>query len=205
MGKKISILFLLVTGITFGQKKETEIEKSNFQPTLLKASATIAPTRFLNINSSAAMLNGYLEYVLDERISVRGDVFYFLPNATYLKLNPLNVPESYSALHAGFGYHIGKKNWKHSLHFEPGVSYTKIAKDNLKMEYRWTVNPSFLVKVGTCLYVSRFFHFFAELNYCDSYVRTTPVNSISMKQIGISAGLGFHLVTKQKSESVIFD
>ena len=205
MGKIISILFILMLGLSFGQNKEIEIEESNFQPSLLKASATIAPTRFLSLYSSAAMLNGYLEYVLEERISVRGDVFYFLPNVAYLKLNPLNVPESYSALYAGFGYHIGKKNWKHSLYFQPGVSYTKIAKDNLNMEYRWTVNPSYQVKVGTCLYVSRFFHFFAELNFSDSYVRTTPVNSISMKQLGFSAGLGFHLVTKRKSESVIFD
>jgi len=198
MGKKIIFILLWIPCFAFGQATNTDERPLNFGPSLLKASATIAPTRFYKIYSSAAMLNGYLEYVLEDRISVRGEVFQFMPNIANLKFQAVNIPRNYTGIHAGFGYHIGKRNWKHSIHLEPGVSITEIAQDNYNISYKWSANPALLVKVGTCLYVSRFFDFFAEINWSDSYVRNNPATSVSMAQVGISAGLGFHLLTKTK-------
>jgi hypothetical protein len=191
--QKITLVFLLVSTLVYSQEKP-----SYFQPSLLRASATIAPTRFFKIYSTAAMLNGYVEYVLEDRISVRGEVFQCMPGVANLTFQSVNIPRNYTGIYAGFGYHIGKRNWKHSIHLEPGVSITEIAQDNINFSYKWGVNPSYLLKVGTCLYVSRFFDFFAEINLSDSYVRNNPATSVSMAQIGISAGLGFHLLTKTK-------
>jgi len=85
---------------------------------------------------------------------------------------------------------------------EPGVLLTKLVKNpTLFIEpiaYQWSVNPSYLIKIGTSLYFSKVCHFFAEINFSDAWARKTPYASLSMKQYGISAGLGFHLLTKRK-------
>lgn len=192
--QKIIGLFLLASTPVYSQEKPCY-----FQPSLLRASATIAPTRFYTEQTTVALIDGFVEYVLENRISVRGEGNIMAPNGKLLYTNsPEKFPRNYTSIYAGFGYHIGKRNWKHSIHLEPGVSITEIAQDNYNISYKWSANPALLVKVGTCLYVSRFFDFFAEINWSDSYVRNNPATSVSMAQVGISAGLGFHLLTKTK-------
>lgn len=193
MAPRLSLLFILFFTLSFGQNSSIDGNALYFKPGLIKATATIAPTRFYLINSTAIMLNGYLDCILDEKMSVRGEIFQFLPNLGDASLQSFSLPVNYTGVYAGFGYHLGKRNWKHSLHLEPGITITEVVQNTMNTERLWTINPSYLVKIGTCLYVSRNFHFFAEINYSDSFVRSTPENSITLKQVGISAGLGFQI------------
>ena len=64
----------------------------HYQAGLLKASATIAPTNFYRAYSTSAMLNGYLEYIVEERISIRGDIFQYIPGVGRFVFNHLNMP-----------------------------------------------------------------------------------------------------------------
>jgi hypothetical protein len=64
--------------------------------------------------------------------------------------------------------------------------------------YQWSVSPSYMLKGGTSFYFSKYCHFFAEINYSNGWIRKTPFMSVSIAQYGISAGLGFHLLTKKK-------
>ena len=65
--QKIIGLFLLASTFVYSQEKPCY-----FQPSLLRASATIAPTRFYRQETTVALINGFVEYVLENRISVRG-------------------------------------------------------------------------------------------------------------------------------------
>ena len=56
--QKITGLFLLVSTLIYSQEKP-----SYFQPSLLRASATIAPTRFYNQHTTVACINGFIEYI----------------------------------------------------------------------------------------------------------------------------------------------
>ena len=196
--QKITGLFLLVSTLIYSQEKP-----SYFQPSLLRASATIAPTRFYNQHTTVAFINGFVEYILEEKISVRGEGFVMVPKSPIIMFNtPEIFQRNCNGWYAGFGYHLGKKNWKMDIHAEPGVLLTELAKNpTLFIEpiaYQWSVNPSYLIKIGTSLYFSKVCHFFAEINFSDAWARKTPYASLSMKQYGISAGLGFHLLTKRK-------
>lgn len=193
----MALLFVLTLPLYWAQERT-----SYFQPSLLRASATIAPTRFYGQNTTVAFINGFVEYILEDKISVRGEGFVMVPNTPLVMTSTPEVfPRNCNSWYAGFGYHIGKKNWKMDFHAEPGILAAELAKNynqnNVPYSYQWSVNPSYLIKIGTSYYFSKVCHFFAELNYSDAWARKTPYTSLSMKQYGISAGLGFHLVTKK--------
>ncbi len=196
--QKITGLFLLVSTLIYSQEKP-----SYFQPSLLRASATIAPTRFYNQHTTVAFINGFVEYILEEKISVRGEGFVMVPKSPIIMFNtPKIFQRNCNGWYAGFGYHLGKKNWKMDIHAEPGILAAELVKNynqnNVPESYQWSVNPSYLIKIGTTFYFSKVCHFFAEMNFSDAWARKTPYASLSMKQYGISAGLGFHLLTKKK-------
>jgi len=195
--KIVAWVFILASTFCWSQERT-----SYFKPSLLRASATIAPTRFYVQNTTVAFINGFVEYILEEKISVRGEGFVMVPNSALIMTNtPEIFPRNCNSWFAGFGYHLGKKNWKLDVHAAPGILAAELAKNynpnNVPYSYQWSVNPSYLIKIGTTFYFSKVFHFFAELNYSDAWARKTPYASLSLKQYGISAGLGFHLVTKK--------
>lgn len=195
--QKITVLFLLVCSLIYSQETP-----SYFQPSLLRASATIAPTRFYNQHTTVAFINGFVEYILEEKISVRGEGFVMVPKSPIIMFNtPKIFQRNCNGWYAGFGYHLGNKNWKMDIHAEPGILASELVKNynqnNVPESYQWSVNPSYLIKIGTTFYFSKVCHFFAEINFSDAWARKTAYTSLSMKQYGISAGLGFHLLTKR--------
>ena len=201
---KIIGLFLLASTLVYSQEKpwsHWSIQSSYFQPSLLRASATIAPTRFYTQQTTVAFIHGFVEYVLEPNISVRGEANIMAPNGQLVFTNePEKFPRNYSALYAGFGYHFGKNNWKLDFHAEPGIAFTEMAQDPYSVipsRFKWSACPSYQLKAGTSIYFSRFCHFFAEFNYGNGWIRKTPLSSLSLAQYGISAGLGFHLLTKK--------
>jgi len=196
--QKITGLVLLVSTLIYSQEKP-----NYFQPSLLRASATVAPTRFYNQHTTVAFINGFVEYILEDKISVRGEGFVMVPISPIIMFNtPEIFQRNCNGWYAGFGYHLGKKNWKMDFHAEPGILAAELVKkynqNNVPESYQWSVNPSYLIKIGTTFYFSKVCHFFAEMNFSDAWARKTAYTSLSLKQYGISAGLGFHLLTKRK-------
>lgn len=195
--QKIITIFLLLNSVVFSQGKP-----SYFQPSLLRASATIAPTRFYMQQTTVAFIHGFVEYVLEPNISVHGEANVMAPNGQLLfTTSPEKFPRNYSSIYAGFGYHFGKNNWKLDVHAEPGIAIAEMAQDPyviVPSRFQWSASPSFMLKAGSSFYFSKYCHFFAALNYGNGWIRKTPLNSVSLAQYGISAGLGFHLLTKKK-------
>ena len=157
----------------------------------LKASATIAPSMMLNRDVQNIYLNGFVAYQLDEHFSLRGETFYYIKGAA-------NAPTDMvynGAMNTYFGafYHKGVKNWDNYIGFQPGVSVVQtIYKSGA------SVIPSFAFKIGTAYYVWKYFHFFADLTYTNSTVRSLSIGSLKSDELAISAGLGFQINTKKK-------
>jgi hypothetical protein len=197
--QKIVGLFLAASTLVFSQEKLIY-----FEPSLLRASATIAPTRFYNHETTVAFINGFMEYVVEPKISVRGEANFMAPNGQLLFTNsPEKFPRNFASIYAGFGYHLGKKNWKIDLHAEPGIALAEMAQDPyvvVPSSFQWSACPSYMLKAGSSFYFSKYCHFFAEINFSNGWVRKTPLASVSLAQYGISAGLGFHLITQKHDE-----
>ena len=147
---------------------------SYFNPGLIKASATISPSRMLQNRANSINLSGFLEYVADKNYSFRGDVIQFI-DAGY---------SSKSLIEPIFQNRLFFTTYNQS--FNTGN--------------RTHVAPSFAVKSGVSYYVWKYFHFFADLTYVNSTLRGTSFGSHKMDELILSAGLGFQInVKKSKS------
>jgi hypothetical protein len=81
-----------------------------FWPGLVKASATISPGRMLQNKANSIYRSGFLEYVMDKKYSIRGDVFQFV-DANYTD-GTLLEPNFINRLYFGAFRHFGKRNLK---------------------------------------------------------------------------------------------
>lgn len=182
-------LMVLLSCSLFAQKEEVY-----FNPGLLRASATIAPSRMLENKASSIYLDGFLEYLVDNKYSLRGDIYQFI-DARY-DANSIR-PDYMSRLFFGTSRYFGKRNWQSYIGLQTGLTYTYI-KDNTVSYSHSNFSPSYSVKIGTTFYIWKYFHFFADVSYINSNLRALRNGPVRMDEIIFSAGLGFQFNTKKK-------
>ncbi|MES2799400.1 MAG: hypothetical protein V4638_05240 [Bacteroidota bacterium] len=167
-------------------------EEVYIRPGTLKASLTISPAKMLNRNANNIYLNGFIAYQLDKNVSLRGESFVFIPNAA--KVGSWDVYKQQIKINAGAFYHRGIKNWDNYLGFQPGIQLFQTSTDT-----KYHVAPNFALKIGTCYYVWKYFHFFADLTYMKASIN--GIGGVSMQkadELIFSAGLGFQINTQKK-------
>lgn len=166
-----------------------------FTPGLLKVSATISPGRMLHNHANSIYLSGFLEYIIEDSYSLRGDVFQFIDGSFTTK--SLIEPVFQNRLFFGAFKHFGKNNLKFFSGIQMGTTITTYNQSWLSGN-RTYVAPSFAVKSGLSYYVWNYFHFFADLTYVNSILRGTSFGSHKMDELIFSAGLGFQVPLKKK-------
>ena len=80
MVKTFCLMFLLSSSVVIAQNEKPE--EDYFKRGLLKASATISPGKMLQNKANSIYISGFLEYALNDRYSLRGEVFQFV-DASY--------------------------------------------------------------------------------------------------------------------------
>lgn len=166
-----------------------------FTPGLLKASATISPGRMLHNHANSIYLSGFLDYIIEDSYSLRGDVFQFIDGSFTSK--SLIEPVFQNRLFYGAFKHLGKNNVKFFSGIQMGTTITTYNQSWFSGN-RTYVAPSYSVKSGVSYYVWDYFHFFSELTYVNSILRGTSFGSHTMDEIIFSAGLGFQVPLKKK-------
>jgi hypothetical protein len=178
-------------GLDPSKQKEEPIY---FKSGLLKASATISPGRMLQNEANSIYISGFLEYVLDSKYSLRGDVFQFV-DANYSNESILE-PNFMNRLYFGAFRHFGKKNLKLYTGAQAGATFMQYY-HSFDQGYKISVAPSFSLKAGATFYVWKYFHFFADVTYVNSTTRGLMFGSQRMDELIFSAGLGFQINTKK--------
>jgi hypothetical protein len=178
-------LFILAILILMGSVAYNQ--DSYIQPGLLKASATIAPSKMLNRSVDNIYLSGFLEYHLDKKLSLRGDTYWYVDGQA-AKVTDETLSGA-SRTYFGMFYHANKKNWDNYLGFQSGISLLKFSAISAKL----SISPSFALTAGTTFYVWKYFHFFANLTYVNSTAHGIPGGSRRADELIVSAGLGFQV------------
>ncbi|MFM7682924.1 MAG: hypothetical protein ACKO7P_09270 [Bacteroidota bacterium] len=201
MVNRIFFFLLVFPIIVFSQElggldPNKKLEEPNyFRPGLLKASATISPGRMIQNKANSIYISGFLEYILDKKYSLRGDVFQFV-DAGYTDASLLE-PNFINRLYFGAFRHFGKKNLKLYTGAQAGMTFIQYY-HSFNQGRKFSVEPSFALKAGTTFYVWKYFHFFADLTYVNSTTRGLMFGSQKMDEVIFSAGLGFQINTKKK-------
>lgn len=202
-----TILAILILIPVFGYSQEfpgldskSRYQTPNyFQPNLLKASATISPGRMLHNRANSIYLSGFLEYLLDRKYSLRGDVFQFI-DAQYTSQS-LIEPYFQNRLFFGAFKHFGRQDFKFYSGIQMGTTITTYNQSFFNGN-KTRVEPSFSIKAGASYYVWKYFHFFADVTYLNSTLRGTSFGSQIMDEVIFSAGLGFQMKVKKKTKQI---
>lgn len=161
---------------------------------LLKATATISPSFMLNHNINNIYVSGELEYFLENKISVRGDCFWYRDSQQDIPFLKQNSMILFGAL-----YHFSKRKHDLFIGIQPAVVLSQPNMlDTALTNYPVQINPGISVVAGYTFYVWDYCNFFLNARYLNTKYVGTLKGAISLDEIIISAGLGFQLHTIKK-------
>lgn len=191
------ILVLLLPAMFHAQEKKPFIGQG-----LFTGKGTLAigkPTGYAGTNM---YISGNLEYYIQQNISFRGGVWFFLGSEGMQR--PLG---NNSSLFTGFFYHFPTKNHLDPyLGFEPGLNWTKLARpDHPENEpepfnrsaYPVSINPAASITAGLHYYASKWTHLFMEVKYVAG-THISDVPAVSLGELRVAFGFGFNIWTMRK-------
>jgi hypothetical protein len=92
-------------------------------------------------------------------------------------------------------YHFSKEHFDYFVGFQPGISLVKSNREVIAFAAPLRAAPMLTIVTGVTYYVHDYFNFFLNLRYLKGRYFTDE--EISLSEIRISAGLGFHIRTKK--------
>ena len=165
------------------------------RPGLIKATATISPSTMLSRSVQNIYLSGFLEVHASKKISLRGDINWFVDGHSKNATNNEFFKEGLRLYYGAF-YHYNKNNWDTHIGLQPGMALFKPL-DTVDPTAKLQASPSFAVHVGTTYYVWKIFNFYVDLAYVNSAFRGLDNGTQRTDELILSAGLGFQLNTKK--------
>lgn len=198
MLKKICIFSIVVfSSAGFAQQEDGQY----IHQQLTRADASIVAGYMFKENINNVYVKGNLEYYLDNKVSIRGDVNWLM-GSTGLTSDSMGFKDNHSLM-IGTVYHFHTKN-----HFDPyfiiqpGLAYTSSYKEvvstipdkNTKnVYYKGVMSPLASAGIGFNYYFQRFAHLFIETRYVYGNHLSEAPKPLSLQELRVTFGLGFNL------------
>ena len=160
---------------------------------LLRAAGTFAFGSMPESSIYNAYLTGNIEYYADQKISVRGDAYYFLNSLS--QNSPLKKND---ALYYGAFYHFPThSHFDPTIGLEPGISYTQMIVDGTPDVA--TICPLASAVVGFNFFGEKWFHIQINVRYAIGE-HLTAADETNISEISFNFGLGFNLDVLSKKK-----
>lgn len=194
MVKHIFLFFLLLPLAVFSQeeKEGTFIHKG-----LFCARGAISYGKMLDLNANNIYLDGNIEYYLNEKVSLRGDGFWFV-NA----FNGNKPFELHHSLFAGPVFHFKTQSpFDPYFMLEPGINLARASDPCFgdpcitvapPEEMELTATPLISPGIGFNYYGSRWFHIWCNVRFVSGKFMDN-YNSVALNEFRFSFGLGFNI------------
>lgn len=198
MVRSITLLLMLVSSLAFGQKNWNRPEPDGddiIRKGLIKAQMTIAPGWTIGQKHTNIFLQGDLEYYITRKVSIKGDVHYFLATQ-----NGSNMLHNHS-LFFGANYHFPIKRFDPYLGLHPGASVIQIRnpiEQDPEFELAYSestlkVAPAVSAVAGFNYYVWKFLHFTGKVTYVHANHPTEWGTNYALNEFRLSFGLGWNV------------
>ncbi len=167
---------------------------------LFRASAAISPG-IMPPTTTNIYVNGKLEYFTDERVSFRGESFWYVDSPQ----EPAFMAQN-SQIGAGPFYHFGKGRLDAALGFEAGVSFAQPLRwrsspnypGEVLVEYEeLRVIPNLALCGGITYTVWDHFHLFLDARYVYAQYTGGLNGTVFLDELILSGGLGFQFRVKK--------
>lgn len=201
--RSLLVVFLVLSAIVFAQE-----EKAFLYKYMLKANATLCPGFMLGQTQNNIYVHGYLEYFPEEKVSLRGDGFWF----TGAQQKPSLLKQNSSLFFGGL-YHFHKSRFDYFIGLQAGMGFaqpgsnyqqttstvgvvTTVVYDTAN--YALKAIPLISPVTGITFYPGKYVNFFLELRYVNSrYYGYFNGSRLNMDELRVSAGLGFQIPLKK--------
>jgi len=187
------LLCLLLAGSTLAQQRSDS--ETLARRGLLRAQGTISPAVMLHSGRLNIYLHGDAEYHLRDRISVKGDAYYFLGTQGEELLR------QHHGIFFGAQYHFPLRNFVPFVGLQPGASYVETrealsASDDAYQNDRTSAGMAPLLSIATGFnwYVWRFIHFTGQVRYVHGNHAMTRGN-LPLDELRFAIGLGWNVNT----------
>lgn len=181
MVKKALVIVLVFCGMNlFSQTSDLVVKEG-----LLRFQGTIGMGKSTDRNENNIFLHGNLEYFIHSFLTVRADVYFFLPNED----NRLDVNHQ---LFSGMAYHFKtESNFVPYIGVQPGLAATRY--DGIS---KTEVTPLVSGIAGFNYFAAKWFHLFIDVRFVSGkHLSNLPPYPIN--EIRLSFGLGFNIATKK--------
>jgi len=182
-------IVLIAIGAFLSGQAQSQSAGPFVQRGLLSADASLGPGVMLGHSLSNSYVTGGLELFLEDRVSFRGYAAWFIDREDEAAILSQN-----SRLSWGPYFHLVRQNVDLALGFEPGLSLTRLA---IRSDTLDTPDPKVLpnmsISGSATLYVSRHFHFFANVRYVYARYPGTPTGPIGLDELVFTGGLGWQM------------
>lgn len=198
MVKATPLLLMLVSTLAFGQKNWNRPEPEGddiIRKGLVRSQLTISPGWAIGQKNTNIFLQGDLEYYVTRKVSIKGDIAYFLDTqgSGNLKMD--------HSLFFGANYHFPYKRFDPYIGLHPGASLIQMRNPNvgtLELPVAYTesvmkISPAISVTTGFNFYVWKFFHFLGKVTYVHASHPTEWGTNYALDEFRIAFGLGLNV------------
>jgi len=196
MKRTIIISLILLPFVSFTQDTERVIRKG-----LLACKGTLAAGIPTDYEGTNMYVSGNLQYYVEDNISYRGEVWFFLGSD-----GETNLFKQNSTLFTDFNYHFTtKNNIDPYIGIGPGFSWTELKEpDDINSadssltysNYPSTVSPLASITAGINYY-TKWAHIFVEAKYVQG-IHLSDIPPVSLNELRIVFGFGFNMNTIKK-------
>ncbi|HXB10698.1 MAG TPA: hypothetical protein VNZ45_01830 [Bacteroidia bacterium] len=188
--------FIVITLLVFGRVyAQPDSAKGFVHRGILRGALNFAVGKMTSFNIANAYVTGNLEYYADSKISVRGDVYFFvnsLNNNKFLKQN--------SALYFGACYNFPThSNFDPIIGLQPGVAVSQLAATSNDISHPINVAPIASIVTGFNYYAENWFHIQVNARYTMGK-HLDDDGLFQLNEISFSFGLGFNIDVLKKSK-----
>jgi len=170
---------------------------------LVKCSGNIGPGFLVKPTPSTSALtalyvSGDLEVYLSRRVSIRGDLSFYVGAQQRVKVLAHN-----HSMFFGLSYHMPFKKADFFLGLQPGATIAQGYQDDGESLSTVRVLPVISALGGCQLYFSRFFHFYVATRFVAGTYFGEASSPVNLTEFRILAGMGFNInMVKMKKKTV---
>jgi len=167
----------------------------NSKAGLLRFNAGLAQGFMLQHDSRPLFVDGFAEYFLDDKISIKG-------SCTQLVADRIEegLLKSYTGISFGMAWHAGNDLHDFSLAMQPGLVYQCPGQTFINFVPEPKLAPSLMFSATYSLFFSNPFHFYVSVSESNSFFRGAPNGNINTSWFSITGGLGWHIRTRNNEQ-----
>ncbi len=188
------VLILTMLLVFGGAYAQSDTSKGFVHKGMLRGALNFAVGKMTSFNIANAYVTGNLEYYADSKISVRGDVYFFVNslNSKFLKQN--------SALYFGGIYNFPThSNFDPIIGLQPGVALSQLTAIGNDAPHPINVAPVASLVAGFNYYAENWFHIQVNVRYTMGK-HLDDDGLFQLNELSFSFGLGFNLDLQKKNK-----